>query len=437
MASKSTLGAQRAEAVAPLAADARIAEGDEHSAGCRLRKQSGLHGQRHVLREAARFHFAGHFFHANGQLRGKPVQRWVHPFGRGQLMRQRGGGIGLAQGAQQVDGHDVARAFPDAVERHLAVDARHHAFTALLHITVAAQTLHGFLGEVAAAFADPELGHGCEQAVHHLLVGVAGAVEAARQAKGERGRGFRFERQIGQHVFHQRLVDECLAKGLALRRVVERNAQRLAHQAAGAQGTVQPRHGAHGQDLRDAPALLTHQPGAGTDELHLGTRIGLVAQLVFQALDEELVHGTVGQHARQKEAAQTVGGLRQDQEGVAHGRGEKPLVAGDAEALAPGVAAGGFGARGVGAHVGSALLFGHAHAHGQAGLVAPDLERRLVGAAGEAGFPVPVDRGVVLERGGHRVAHGDGAQDGGLEFGEEHEAGGAQLVRVAGGLLLG
>jgi hypothetical protein len=67
--------------------------------------------------------------------------------------------------------------------------------------------------------------------------------------------------------------------------------------------------------------------------------------------------------ARQEKAAQPRLGLRQHQEGIAHRRRDEPLVAGEAVAPAPGVVAVGHGLRGVGAHVGSALLLGHAHAH--------------------------------------------------------------------------
>ncbi len=95
----------------------------------------------------------------------------------------------------------------------------------------------------------------------------------------------------------------------------------------------------------------------------------------------------VRQHARHEEAAQAAGRLRQHQERVAHRRREEPLVAGDAEALAPVVLAVGHGLAGVGAHVRAALLLGHAHAHGQAGLVAPGLQGRVVGAAGQARAP--------------------------------------------------
>ncbi|MCY1366872.1 hypothetical protein D9M69_537800 [compost metagenome] len=103
-------------------------------------------------------------------------------------------------------------------------------------------------------------------------------------------------------------------------------------------------------------------------------------------------------------------------------------MAGDAEALAPVIAASGHRLRRVCAHVRAALLLGHAHAHGHAGLVFPELERWVVGAAGELRRPVGVDGGVVAQRGRDPVAHGDGAQHGRFQLGEEHEAGGAGQV---------
>ncbi|MDT4866061.1 hypothetical protein FQZ97_1008970 [compost metagenome] len=109
-------------------------------------------------------------------------------------------------------------------------------------------------------------------------------------------------------------------------------------------------------------------------------------------------------------------------------------MAGDAEALAPVIAASGHGLRRVGAHVRAALLLGHAHAHGHAGLVFPEFERRVVGAAGELRRPVGVDGRVVLEGWRDRVGHGNRAQGGGLQLGEEHEACGAGEVRVRGAL---
>ena len=65
------------------------------------------------------------------------------------------------------------------------------------------------------------LATGREQALHGALVLAAGgAVEAARQPQGQRGGRFGFQRQVGQHVFHERLVDQLFAEGAALRGVV-------------------------------------------------------------------------------------------------------------------------------------------------------------------------------------------------------------------------
>jgi hypothetical protein len=94
---KVCLGAQCAKRMAPVATQSGITEGGKHGRRGRLVQQRGLHGERHVLRQAARFHFGGHDFHAGGQRGGQPVQRGVGAFGRGQLVRQCGGGICFAQ----------------------------------------------------------------------------------------------------------------------------------------------------------------------------------------------------------------------------------------------------------------------------------------------------------------------------------------------------
>jgi hypothetical protein len=64
--------------------------------------------------------------------------------------------------------------------------------------------------------------------------GLGAAVERARHSQGQGGGGLGFERQIGQHVLHQGLGDQRFAKSLALAGVVQGQAERLAHQAAGA-----------------------------------------------------------------------------------------------------------------------------------------------------------------------------------------------------------
>ena len=56
-----------------------------------------------------------------------------------------------------------------------------------------------------------------------------------------------------------------------------------------------------------------------------------------------------------------------------------------AEAPAPGVLAVELGARGVGAHVGAALLLGHAHAHGHGRLLREGQEAFVVGVLASLG----------------------------------------------------
>ena len=320
-------------------------------------------------------------------------------------MRQRGGGIGLAKNAQQIQRHDVTGAFPNRIHRHLAVDAGHDAFTALLHVAVTAQAFHGFLCKMAAAFADPELGHRCQQARHRLLVRVGVVVKGAGQANCQRGGRFRFQRQVGQHIAHQGLINQRFAKSPALGAMVQCKAQGLAHQAAGAQRAIKTRHRAHFEDLRNAPAFIAHQPGRGVFKLDLAAGVGLVAQLVLEALDANTVEAAVGQYTWQEKAAQSAWRLRQHQEGVTHRCREKPFVAGQPKALAPAIAAVSCGLCRVGPHVRAALLFGHAHAHGYAGFFGKQLERRVVGAVSEFGRPVGMDGGIAAQRRCDGVSH--------------------------------
>ena len=68
------------------------------------------------------------------------VEGAVGAAGGGELGGERVGGGGLAaQGAQDVEGDDVARAFPDRVQRRLAEEARHRG---VLDVAGAAVALH-------------------------------------------------------------------------------------------------------------------------------------------------------------------------------------------------------------------------------------------------------------------------------------------------------
>jgi hypothetical protein len=56
------------------------------------------------------------------------------------------------QHAQQIERHDVAGAFPDGVERQLAVEPRRQPF---LDVTVASEALHRLIGERRARSCTP------------------------------------------------------------------------------------------------------------------------------------------------------------------------------------------------------------------------------------------------------------------------------------------
>ncbi len=87
------------------------------------------------------------------------------------------------------------------------------------------------------------------------------------------------------------------------------------------------------------------------------------------------------------------------------------------------------GARLVGAHVGAALLLGHAHAHRHRALLLGRDEARVVGGGSELGRPHPCNRGVGAHGRRDGIAHRRGAQHRRFELGEEHEAGGALNTR--------
>ena len=160
-------------------------------------------------------------------------------------------------------------------------------------------------------------------------------------------------------------------------------------------------------------------------EFDLGTGVGVVAQLVLQALHGDRIQAPVGQETRHEQAAQAAGRLRQYQEGVAHGCREEPLVAGDGVALAPAVLAMRRGTGGVGAHVGAALLFRHAHADGHGRLLVERDEAFVVGGMRQLRAPGRVQRRVGAQCGCGRITHRHRAQHRWFGLGEEHEGRGA------------
>ena len=154
-------------------------------------------------------------------------------------------------------------------------------------------------------------------------------VDGARQPEGEQRRRLDLDREIGQHVLHQRLVGQPPLEGAARGRVVDRLGQRPAHQAGRADGEIEPRQVRHGERRLDALPLLADQPAERAAILDLARGVRLVAALVLEPLDQQAVARAVGQPARQQEAGQAAIGLRQGDEDVAVRHREEPLVAVD------------------------------------------------------------------------------------------------------------
>ena len=241
------------------------------------------------------------------------------------------------QRAQHVEAHDVARSLPDRRQRRLAVQARH---ARLLDIAGAAEALERLERVVGGALAAPELADRGRQALEQLRVAVVPSrrteinvgvrlVVRTRQAHRQRGRGLGLQAQVGEHVAHQRLVDQRLAERAAVGGVMCRADDARAHAGGGADHAVQARVADHLDDRRHAAAGLADHARPRAVELDLGRRVGVVAELVLQTLDVELVARAVGQDARQQEAGEAVVGLREHEEHVRHRRRAEPLVPDD------------------------------------------------------------------------------------------------------------
>ena len=142
IASKSMPGGQRAERAAPVAAEARGAEGVGDRRVAVADQQRALQHERHPLDEPARPRLD------RRRGRSSSARRLSARGVAGAARRRRASSTsakkassacGLrAMRAQDVEALDVARALPDRVERRLAVEARHPG---LLDVAVAAEAL--------------------------------------------------------------------------------------------------------------------------------------------------------------------------------------------------------------------------------------------------------------------------------------------------------
>ena len=204
---------------------------------------------------------------------------------------------------QHVEALDVARALPDRGQRRLAVEARH---ARLLDVAVAAEALEASTACAGRPLADPVLEHGGGEAAElgGVLVARGDLVVGAGEAhRGDRRR-LGLDAEVGEHVAHQRLVDQHLAEGGAVGGVVERLRDPGAVAGGGADHAVEPGVVDHLDDRRHAAALLADHARPGAVELDLAGGVGAVAELVLEPLDVEGVALAVGRPARHQEAGE-------------------------------------------------------------------------------------------------------------------------------------
>ena len=176
----------------------------------------------------------------------------------------------------------------------------------------------------------------------------------------------------------------------------------------------------------NAASFLADQLREGAVEFHFARRIGAVAELVLEPQDADRVALLLRRPARQQEAAQALGRLRQHQEGVAHRRRQKPFVAVQAKTAV----ARRLGARRVGAQIRAALVLGHAHADERGGLLPQRPEALVVVAPENLRQPLRRDRRRMAQARHRAVGHGERAISTALDLVEHVAACGARDMRA-------
>ncbi|MNG99025.1 hypothetical protein D3C79_581850 [compost metagenome] len=267
------------------------------------------------------------------------------------------------------------------------------------------------------------------------LLRVVELFQGLAHAQAQCQRRFAFQRQVGQHVLHQWLLVQDPATDLAVRAVMSRLGQRLAHQGTGADHAVETGHRHHLDDGRHAASLLANHPRQGPAELDFAGGIGAVAELVLQALDVELVAVVIRAMTGQQEAAEALVGLRQGEERIAHRRRTEPLVPDQLIRLPWPWRADRVGAGGVGAHVGATLFLGHGHADCHPDFVSvPDIAR-VVLAGEDLGQPVFGQLRLQPQRRNRGKGHGQRAT--GTGFGLAVQVGHRRPCHVGAGTRFG
>jgi hypothetical protein len=156
--------------------------------------------------------------------------------------------------------------------------------------------LERFVHDPDRAFAVPVFANRRADANQQPGARIAGflVVDRPREPKGEEGRRFDLEGEVGDHVLHQRLVDQRLLERAASGRVMDGLGEGPTHQARGAEGEIEPRQMRHGECRLDALSLFADKPAERAAVLDLARRVRFVAALVLEALDQQTIARAVG-----------------------------------------------------------------------------------------------------------------------------------------------
>ena len=272
----------------------------------------------------------------------------------------------LCHRAQHVEADDVARAFPDAVERRLAIEPRHHR---LLDVAVAAEALER-LGRVhRRALAQPVLAHRRRQPREAARLAVASAPRRRRAPAAPSSpsppptrapdRRARSASAAGRRAACRTPRDAPRGASPAPRRGASRRRRRCSSRAA-CGSTISMMVGT------PRPSSPTSRAQAPSNSTSLDAFERLPSLSLSRCRWIAFLRA-VGPPARHQEARQPALGLRQHEERVAHRRRAEPLVSDERRSASPLPCV----ARVVLARTSrAALLLGHRHAAQRALLLA-------------------------------------------------------------------
>ena len=116
-----------------------------------------------------------------------------------------------------------------------------------------------------------------------------GTVGEVGEPQRGQSRRLRVDVEIGEHVAHQRLIDELGTEGAAVVGVVRGGRSAVAHDRGRGGRAIETGHVDHLDDRAHATSGFADEPADGLVVLDLAAGVGVVAELVLQALQGDVV----------------------------------------------------------------------------------------------------------------------------------------------------